>query len=67
MSLQVITKAIAMADGVRTQLLDIEWRLFKEWQRVVPNEPFETTAYKSIRKRAAKEGINTDNIIEINA
>jgi len=35
-----------------------------EWQRVIPDEPFIAYGYKSIVKRAAKEGISIDNLIE---
>jgi len=48
-------------------LTDIEWRIFKEWQRVIPDEPFFAYAYNSIVKRATKEGLNVDNLINANA
>ena len=48
----------------RPFLIDMEWRIFKEWQRVIPDEPFSAYGYKSIVKRAAKEGISIDNLIE---
>lgn len=45
------------------QLCDAEWRIFKEWQRVIPDEPFEAYKKHSLIKRAMREGINTDNVI----
>ena len=45
-------------------LVDMEWRIFKEWQRVCPKEPFYAYKYESIVKRAAKEKINIDNLKE---
>ncbi len=49
-------------EKVHGQLTEIEWRLFKEWQRVIPNEIFYAYKYDSIIKRATKEEIKTDNI-----
>lgn len=53
-------------EKVGGSLVDMEWRLFKEWQRVIPSEPFYAYKYSSVLKRALKENIKTDNLFEAN-
>lgn len=48
---------------IQGQLCDMEWRIFKEWQRVIPDEIFEAFKKESIIKKAKKENINIDNLI----
>ena len=55
---------VKLINQVSGMMVDMEWRIFKEWQRVCPEEPFYAYKYESIVKRAAKEKINIDNLKE---
>ena len=53
--MQVVANSISrQIMSLHTQLCDQEWRIFKEWQRVIPEEPFYAFKYESIKKRATK-------------
>ena len=47
---------------LNTYLTDMEWRIFKEWDSVIPDEIFYAYKYESILKRAVKEKISIKNL-----
>lgn len=63
--MQVVEKGLDIKmQGIGTTLCDCEWRIFKEWVRVIPDEPFYAFKYESIKKRALKEGLNISNLYQ---